>query len=342
MAKKMKAAVLVEKHKLVVQEIDIPSPADEEILIKVVACGICHTDEGYIEGVRTYKPLPLILGHEASGYVHELGDAVSEFKVGDPVLIPPVLTCGKCRYCLAGKETLCSNQEMLGNHIDGAFAEYIAVKAKDVIKVPEELSLTDLSIVSDAVATPYHAVYNRAKVKPGDVVAVIGCGGVGINVVQFTSIIGAKVIAIDLQQAKLDLAKELGADITINPSNEDPKQILKGLGGADIVFEVIGNPTTQQLGFDLLGAGGKLVLVGYSPRKWDGFRSGKIMFRELEIIGSLGCPPREFGRILYMVEKGLIKLEPLITHRFPLEEIEKAFEVLRGGEGIRTIVVMDK
>ena len=336
----MKAAVLEDKHKLVVKDVPVPSIGPDEILIKVVACGICHTDEGYIEGVPTYKKLPLVLGHEASGHVHELGEGVTQFKVGDPVLIPPVLTCGNCKYCLVGKETLCSRQEMLGNHIDGAFAEYIAVKAKDIVKVPDGLDLVELSIVSDAVATPYHAVYNRAGVRPGDVVVVIGCGGVGINVVQFASVAGAKVIALDLQQSKLDLAKELGADIVLNPSEDDPKALLKSMGGADIVFEVIGNPSTQQLGFDLLGAGGKLVLVGYSPKKWDGFRSGKVMFRELEVIGSLGCPPREFERILHMVKKGMIKVSPLISHRFPLDKIDDAFEVLRSGEGIRTVVTM--
>lgn len=340
MVEMMKAAVLEDRHKLVVKDVPVPSIGPDEILIRVVACGICHTDEGYIEGVPTYKKLPLILGHEASGHVHELGERVTQFKVGDPVLIPPVLTCGNCKYCLVGKETLCKRQEMLGNHIDGAFAEYIAVKAKDIVKVPEGLDLVELSIVSDAVATPYHAVYNRARVRPGDVVVVIGCGGVGINVVQFASVAGAKVIALDLQQSKLDLAKELGADIVINPSVDDPKALLKSMGGADIVFEVIGNPSTQQLGFDLLGAGGKLVLVGYSPKKWDGFRSGKVMFRELEVIGSLGCPPREFARILHMVKRGMIKVSPLISHRFPLDKIDDAFEVLRSGEGIRTVVTM--
>jgi D-arabinose 1-dehydrogenase-like Zn-dependent alcohol dehydrogenase len=125
---------------------------------------------------------------------------VDQFNEGDAVLIPPVLTCGECKYCLKERETLCSKQVMLGNHIDGAFAEYIALPAKDIIKVPKGLPLKEISIVADAVATPYHAVVERAKIEAGDKVAVIGCGGVGINVVQFAAFMGAEVIAIDLQQ----------------------------------------------------------------------------------------------------------------------------------------------
>lgn len=338
----MKAAVLKGKHLLEVIEVPVPVPKADEILIKVAACGVCHTDEGYIEGVPTYKAPPLVLGHEASGVVEEMGDQVHSFSQGDHVLIPPVLTCGNCRYCLDGRETLCVSQKMLGNHIDGAFAEYIVVPAKDVVKIPTELPLQDVSIVADAVATPYHAVYNRAKVRPGDVAVVIGCGGVGINVVQFANAAGAKVIAVDIQQDKLELASNLGADLVINSSEVDVRERLRELGlVVDVVFEVIGNPLTQELGFNLLGAGGKLVLVGYSQKKWDGFRSGKVMFRELEIIGSLGCPPREFGRILHMIAKGAIKLQPLITHRYGIEQINQAFEQLRSGGGIRTVITFE-
>ncbi len=337
----MLAAVFTGDKQLKIEEREIPTPNDDELLIKIAACGVCHTDEGYIEGTPTFKKPPIILGHEASGYVEKIGSSVGKFQVGDPVLIPPVLCCGTCTYCLAGRETLCRKQIMLGNHIDGAFAEYICVPEKDIVKIPKTLPIKDVAIVSDAVATPYHAVYERAKVKPGDVVAVIGCGGIGINVVQFAALAGAKVIAVDLQDSKLGLAKELGADYVINPQTQDVKKGVRDLVGVvDIAFEVIGNPQTQQLAFDLLGAGGKLVAVGFSPKPWDGFRSGKVMFRELEIIGSLGCPPRSFPRILHLIEKGLIKLEPLVTHRFPLKEINAAFEQLRKGDGIRVLVEM--
>ncbi|MHA2250173.1 MAG: alcohol dehydrogenase catalytic domain-containing protein, partial [Candidatus Kariarchaeaceae archaeon] len=136
MNNKMQAAVFTGAKELVLEERDIPVPLENEILIKIAACGVCHTDEGYIEGTPTAKKPPLILGHEASGYVKQVGSKVLGFSVDDPVLIPPVLCCGTCRYCLAGRETLCKKQQMLGNHIEGAFAEYISVAAKDVVKIP--------------------------------------------------------------------------------------------------------------------------------------------------------------------------------------------------------------
>ncbi|MHA2028568.1 MAG: alcohol dehydrogenase catalytic domain-containing protein [Candidatus Kariarchaeaceae archaeon] len=338
----MKAAVFTGDKKLVIEEREIPTIAENEILIKIVACGVCHTDEGYIEGTPTFKKLPIILGHEASGYVEKVGSRVDQFNEGDAVLIPPVLTCGECKYCLKERETLCSKQVMLGNHIDGAFAEYIALPAKDIIKVPKGLPLKEISIVADAVATPYHAVVERAKIEAGDKVAVIGCGGVGINVVQFAAFMGAEVIAIDLQQPKLELAKELGATYTINPNDADVKKEVRSLvGSVDVAFEVIGNPVTQQMAFDLLGPGGQLIVVGYSFKKWDGFFSGKVMFRELELIGSLGCPPRSFPRILQLIQAGKIKIDPLVTHRFKIEQINEAFDQLRKGDGIRVLIELE-
>ncbi len=339
---KMKAAIYTGDPKLEIREVDVPKVASNEILVKIAACGVCHTDEGYLEGVPTFKKPPIILGHEPSGQVVEVGKGVKTFQEGDTVLIPPVLTCGTCFYCRNGRETLCRNQLMLGNHIDGAFAEYIAVPSKDIVKLPKGLPLIESAIISDAVATPYHAVFNRAKAKPGDIAVVIGCGGVGINVVQMLKAAGATIIAIDLQEAKLQLAKELGAHVTINPKDEDPKKILKStFPRVDLVFEVVGNPKTQQMGFNLLSPGGKLVLVGYSPKKWDGVFSGKVMFRELEIIGSLGCPPSDFERVIHLVKEGKISLKPLVTARFPLDRINDAFDELRNGKGIRTVITIN-
>ncbi|RMG22119.1 MAG: hypothetical protein D6732_26240 [Methanobacteriota archaeon] len=341
MTSQMKAAVYTGVPTLEIRDIDIPQPSSQDILVKIMACGVCHTDEGYLEGVPTFKKPPIILGHEPSGYVVEVGENVSGFTEGDRVLIPPVLTCGSCFACRNGRETLCQNQQMLGNHIDGAFAEYVAVPARDIVKLPLRLPLIESAIIADAIATPYHAVFNRAQVTPGDIAVVIGCGGVGINVVQMLSVAGATVVAIDLQDDKLELAQKLGAHVTINPQNDDPKTVLKSsFSRVDVVFEVVGNPKTQQMGYDLLSAGGKLVLVGYSPKKWDGFNSGKVMFRELEVLGSLGCPPRDFSRVIHLVKEGKVKLEPLVTSRYPLEKINEAFHELRGGRGIRTVVTI--
>ncbi|MHA2403653.1 MAG: zinc-dependent alcohol dehydrogenase [Candidatus Kariarchaeaceae archaeon] len=341
MTEKMRAAIFTGDKELRIEEREIPIPKDDELVIKIAACGVCHTDEGYIQGTPTYKKLPIILGHEASGYVKQIGANVKDFTIDDPVLIPPVLTCGTCRFCREGRSNICLKQQMLGNHIDGAFAEYICVRAKDIVKIPKSLPIKDVAIVSDAIGTPYHAVFGRAKVQPGDIVVVIGCGGIGINIVQFAALAGAKVIAIDIQVSKLKLAKELGADYIIDPNTHDVKNRVRELvKSVDIVFEVIGNPVTQKQALDLLGPGGKMIAVGYSPKRWDGFQSGKIMFYEIDLIGSYGCPPQSFPRILHLIDKGMIQLDPLITHRFPLSEINAAFEQLRKGDGVRILIEM--
>ena len=160
---------------LKIEDIPVPKVEAGGILVKVAACGVCHTDLHYIEhGVPTFKKPPIVLGHEASGIVEEVGEGVTNVKKGQRVLIPAVLTCGHCFACRRGRENICSNMKMLGNHFDGAYAEYVAVPAKDVLDIPESVPLEEASIIADALSTPYHAVKNRAKVQPGDTVVVFG------------------------------------------------------------------------------------------------------------------------------------------------------------------------
>jgi len=208
----MKAVVFHGKDVgLKVEDIPVPKITSDQILVKVAACGVCHTDLHYIEhGVPTFKKPPVVLGHEASGVVEEAGADVTNVKKGDRVLIPAVLTCGKCMFCRMGRENICSAMTMVGNHLDGAYAEYVAVPAKDVLDLPESVPLEEASIIADAISTPYHAVKNRAQVKPGDTVVVFGCGGVGINAVQMATAAGGYVIAVDINERKLEWALEFG------------------------------------------------------------------------------------------------------------------------------------
>ncbi len=167
---------------LKIEEVPVPKIGEQEILVKVAACGVCHTDLHYIEhGVPTFKPPPIILGHEASGVVEEVGGAVTNLAVGQRVLIPAVLTCGRCAFCRMGRENICSAMTMLGNHINGAYAEFVAVPAKDVLELPESIPLNEASIIADAISTPYHAVKNRARVRPGDTLVSFGCGRGGLT-----------------------------------------------------------------------------------------------------------------------------------------------------------------
>jgi propanol-preferring alcohol dehydrogenase len=339
----MKAAVFHGTGQgLKVEDIPVPQVTEDQILVKVAACGACHTDLHYIDhGVPTFKKPPIVLGHETSGVVEEVGGNVTNVKKGQRVLIPAVLTCGRCLACRQGRENICYDMKMLGNHFDGAYAEYVAVPAKDVLDLPESIPLEEASIIADAISTPYHAVKNRARVQPGDMVVVFGCGGVGINAVQLASAVGGYVIAVDINERKLEWAAQFGAAKTINASKVErvSKEVKKLTGGgADIAMEVIGNPQTIEEAFDCVRVGGRLCVVGYTHEKI-AVVAGKIMFKELEIVGSLGCRPVDYVPLIRMVEQGKIDLKRLVTHRFSLEEIGKAFEVMKEGLSLRSIVL---
>ncbi len=339
----MRAAVFHGTDKgLKIEDVARPSPAAHEVLVKVAACGVCHTDLHYLEhGVPTFKKPPIILGHEASGTVAELGAEVTHLKADQRVLIPAVLTCGKCMFCRTGRENICTDMKMLGNHFDGAYAEYVVVPAKDVLNLPASIPLEEASIIADAISTPYHAVKNRARVQAGDTVVIFGCGGVGINAVQLATASGGYVIAVDISDRKLAWAKEFGAAAVINASKVDrvSKEVKKLTGGgADIAMEVIGNPRTIEEAFECVRTGGRLVVVGYTHESIS-IVAGKIMFKEIEVVGSLGCRPCDYVPLIRMVEQGRIDLKKQVTHRFPLDQINRAFEVMKEGASLRSIVV---
>ncbi|HEX9058255.1 MAG TPA: zinc-binding dehydrogenase [Ktedonobacterales bacterium] len=342
----MRAAVFYEANApLTVQDWPDPEVGEGEILVRVAACGLCHTDLHYIDhGVPTAKRPPLILGHEATGIVAQVGPGVTTIQEGARVLLPAVLPCGRCASCRTGRENICLNMRMFGNDVDGAYAELVKAPAKDAFILPDEIPLVEGSIIADAVTTPYHAVKNRAEVRPGDNVVVYGCGGVGLNVVQFAHLAGGIVIAVDIADEKLEQAHRLGATATINPRHESASvakavRKLTGGAGADIAIEAIGNPATMKDAFSTLRPGGRLVVVGYSDAEV-ALNAGRIMYREMEIRGSLGCRPVDYPRVIELARTGRIEVASLVTARFPLAEINAGLDTLRAGRGIRSVVVM--
>jgi len=327
---------------LSIEEWPEPAPAPGEILVKVAACGVCHTDLHYVDhGTPTFKTPPLVLGHEVSGTVAALGEGVDGWSEGDRVLLPAVLTCGRCEACRTGRENVCEAGVMLGNHVDGGYAEYVRAPAKDAFALPDEIPLAEASIIADALTTPYHAVVNRGRVRPGDAVVVVGCGGIGLNVVQMATAVGARVVAVDVVEEKLEWARRLGAADTVHaPSVERVDKAVRRAtgGGADVAFEAVGKAVTQEQALACLKTGGRLVLVGYSPEIM-ALNAGRVMFRELEVVGSLGCRPVDYPRVIEMARSGAVKVTDLVTRRFALEEIDEAFDALRSGATIRSIVV---
>jgi len=324
------------------EEIEQPAPQPKEVLVKVTACGLCHTDLHYLDhGVRTFKQPPITLGHEVSGIVEEAGGNVKNLKKGDRVIVPPVFTCGECEMCRTGRENICKDMIMLGNNIDGAYAEYVVAPAKDTIPLPASIPLAEGSIISDAISTPYHALANRAMVKPGNSIAIYGCGGLGINAVQVAKALGAYVIAVDIKEKKLQYAKEFGADEVLKSDADTAKKIRKLTGGGvDFALEAIGNPETMQIAFSTIRTGGTLIVMGYSDKDLT-INAGRIMYREMRIMGTLGCPPYLYPSLIKLIEMGKIKVKELVTHKFPLNEINEAFSILRENEEslIRAIIL---
>ncbi|MDI7266556.1 MAG: zinc-binding dehydrogenase [Myxococcota bacterium] len=341
----MKAAVFHGPNQpLRIEEIPTPTPGAGEILVKVAACGVCHTDLHYIDhGVPTFKKPPMVLGHEASGTVAAVGAGAKGFKEGDRVLLPAVLSCGSCWFCRTGRENICQNMVMFGNNVDGAYAEYVVAPAKDAFALPPEIPLEEGCIIADAISTPYFAVTRRSGLRPGDSVVIMGCGGVGMNAVQIAAAMGCKVIAVDVVARKLEYARSFGAFAAIDAGAVENlgKEVRKLTGGAgvDVAIECIGVPATMEAAFGTLRKGGRLVVVGYSDKPMS-LPVQKIMYFEQEVIGSLGCRPVDYPPLIEMVRLGKIKVREMVTHRFPLAEIGKAFDLLRSHDPsvLRTVV----
>ena len=340
----MKAAVFYGQNQpLRLETWPDPAPGPGEVKVKVAACGICHTDIGYIDhGVPTFKKPPLILGHEASGTIAEIGEGVETFAPGERVLMGNVFACGQCSNCLSGRSNVCENMRMLGNHLDGAFAEYAVAPAKDVFHLPDEVPLIEGSIIADAISTPYHAVVNRAQVKAGERVAVFGTGGVGMNCLQIAAAVGGNVIAVDMVKEKLDLAVQLGASDVVNTKTEgQPAKRIRKIsgGGVDVAMECIGNPVTIKTAYDSIKPGGRVVIVGYPAGSLD-LNLARLMFREQKIIGSLGCRNVDFPHVIDLVRMGKIKVEPIVSGRFTLEQINEGLDQMRTGKTLRNVVIM--
>lgn len=314
-------AILFHGGRWSLEDVPRPEPAPGEALIRVAACGLCHTDLHYLDhGVPTFKTPPLVLGHEATGTVVETGERV---------LIPAVLTCGACPMCRTGRANICGRMTMLGNHRDGAFAEYVSVPSRDLLPLPNSLKLEEACIIADAVTTAYHAVVRRAAIVPGERVVVFGCGGVGLNVVQVAALAGARVTAVDLDDAKLEVARSLGA-----------AEVGREAGrGFDAAFECIGRPETIRAAQNAVRVGGRIVVVGYTEKPVE-ISAAKLMFFEQTMLGSLGCNPADFGTVIALAAEGRLKLAPLLTGRFALTEFGAALDALRSGRGIRNVLVM--
>ncbi len=323
---------------MIKESMALTTPEAGQVLVEVAGCGVCHTDLGYYyDGVRTNIPLPLTLGHEISGRVVAAG-AGAENWLGRAVIIPAVIPCGQCDACKRGKGTICARQAMPGNDIQGGFATHITVSAVGLCPVDEArlekigLALADVSVVADAVTTPYQAVV-QAGVQPGTLCVVIGAGGVGGYCVQIAAAFGGTVVALDVDAGKLEAIGKFGAAKTINVRETDPKSLKKsiaefakerGLPTREwVIFECSGTAAGQSTAWNLLVHGATLAVVGFTMDKVE-VRLSNLMAFHARALGNWGCPPDLYPGALDLVLDGKIELASFVE-RHPLEDINRVF-----------------
>src|SRR5437016_3838265 len=267
----MKAIRLIQPSRpLEMQEVPIPAVGPKDVLVRVKAAGICHSDAHYRAGKSRVHPLPLTLGHEVAGTVEKVGAEVSGFHPGDRVCVHYLVTCGECPYCRLGSEQFCTSGAMIGKHRDGGYAQFIVIPARSLFSLPEEIPFEQAAIMMCSSATSLHAL-NKARLKPGESVAVFGAGGLGASAIQLAKALGAgAVYAVDIKPAKLELARQFGA-IPLNGAECDPveeiSRMTAGRGG-DVALELIGLPSTMQQAVRSLAIRGRAALVGITEQQF--------------------------------------------------------------------------
>ena len=325
----MRAMVLKEfGGPLRLEEVPRPSIGPRDVLLRVRACAADQFDVTIRAGKWPSAKIPLILGHEVSGEVAEVGADVKHLRRGDRVCSTLYLTCGECRYCRIGRETLCLNfGGHLGAEVDGGYAEYLRVPAANLVPISKAISFEEGSILANALGTPYHAIKERARVQPGHVVVVVGAGGgVGLHAVQIAGLFGARVIAADITPQKREKAKALGAEVALDPREVplDEKVLeLTGGEGADAVIQLVGGDTFGP-SLRSLRPGGRLVIIGSHTGFEVPLSALLVLGKELEILGSRNVTKTELAEVVRLVEAG--RLKPIVTETYPLEDLERALD----------------
>ncbi len=350
---------------LVVTDIEVDAPRGREVVVRTLATGLCHSDLHFIDGVLT-RPRPVLLGHEAVGIVEAIGPGVDSVSVGDRVVTCLVVGCGRCARCEQGEPYVCADPNAVrrargeparmtmadGRAIApmaniGALADRMLVDERALVKIPESMPPTLAAIVGCAVVTGVGSVFNVAKVRPSETVAVIGCGGVGLNVVQGARIAGAsRVIAVDVSASKLDLARKLGATDAVDASQDDAVEVVRALvgEGVDHAFEVIGRAETARQAFEMAAPGRRAYIVGVFPDDAElqiptlSLRRGKSL---VGVFMGATRPRVDIPRYIGLWERGLLDLESMVSDVIPLDGANDGFAALKRGEVARAVVSFD-
>jgi len=360
----MKAALFREiGQPLSIEEVQIDKPKGHEVLIRTAACGVCRSDLHYIEGNYAH-PKPAILGHEAAGIVEKVGEQVSYVRPGDHVITCLSVFCGHCEFCVTGRPYICKNSETArektepsritqsGKDINqyynlSAFAEQMLIHEHALVKIREDMPLDRAALIGCAVVTGFGAVIHTADIRVGSTVAIIGCGGIGLSAVNGAAIAGAgRIIAVDIQEAKLDLARQFGATDVVNATEGDPVEQINELtgGGVEYSFEALGLKETTEQAFRMLRPSGVATIIGMVPegqmievnaaallddRKLQGSNMGSNAFRV------------DMPRFVEFYLNGKLHLDQMISKRIQIEQINEAFEEMKRGDVARSVIVFD-
>jgi S-(hydroxymethyl)glutathione dehydrogenase/alcohol dehydrogenase len=358
----MKAAIFHGPHQaLTTEQVDIDTPIDHEVVVRVVASGVCHSDLHFVDGYYEF-PSPAILGHEAAGIVEEVGPQVDEFKPGDHVIACLSVFCGRCEYCLTGRTNLCStrpgrakdapprlkwNDQPVNQFANlSAYAEKMLIHSNAIVKIRDDMPLDRAALIGCGVTTGVGAVLNTARIEPGSTVAVFGMGGVGLSAIQGARIAGARmIIGVDVHDHKLETAYELGATHTINASRTDPVKEIRDLtnGGVDYSFEAIGLKKAAEQCFDVLRDGATATIIGMIPVGQKIELPGSVFLREKKIQGSsMGSNHFKVDMPKYIdfYMQGRLKLDEMITRRLALDDLNEAFRAMKAGEVARQVLTL--
>jgi len=343
----MKAVRLVEIGKpLELHDVPDPQAGETDVLVRIKAAGICHSDVHYRAGTSPVGGLPQTLGHEIAGIVEVVGSKVREVAVGDRVCLHYLVTCGACHYCRTGHEQFCFEGKMLGKHVDGGYAELIAVPARNAVPLPEDVSFEAGAVLMCSSATSFHAL-RKARLEPGETVAIFGAGGLGMSAIQLTRAFGAlAVYAIEINDDKLAQAETYGA-IAVNAARTDPVaeiQRLTGGRGVDVAVEVIGLEKTMEQALQSLGVLGRAVMVGIAAEllRIDSYRD--LLCKEAEVIGCSDHLLSELPLVIEFSRQGVLDLSQVVTRAVPLQAaaINETMDALeRFGGQVRTVITPD-
>lgn len=347
----MRALVMEElKKPLVIRDMPDPECADDGVVIKVEANGVCRSDwhawQGDWDWIGIKLPLPHILGHEFSGIIEEAGKDVKNFKKGDRVIAPFTIGDGTCPYCQSGHHNICENIQLLGFSTWGGYGRYTAVPSADInlVKLPDSISFVEAAGMGCRFMTAFHGITDQAKVTGGEWVTVHGCGGVGLSAIQIASALGANVIAVDIGEDKLNLAKQLGAVTAINAKDGHTTEAIREItkGGAHVSVDALGITQTCQAAINGLRKRGRHLQIGLTSRDEEGMIPLPIDFivqSEIQLIGSLGMQPSRYPSMLSMVESGKLKPGSLVTKTISLDEVPKVFDEMDTFQNLGVTVV---